>query len=379
MPRPESTSGWAHWGLACLLLVIALVLGLAPGLGQGPRPLLAEPYLSLRTGLKCSQCHVNRTGGGGRNGFGSAWAQTALPWRTVEMRDRRLNDWIAVGTDFRGRASVLARRPRSTPNAPRTAFDVTEAQVQVEARFIPGVLALYIDETIGPGGASTREAFGLVERLPFNGYAKAGRFMPPFGWRLWDDEAFIRSQTGFTYQTPDVGVELGVEPGPLSWSMAVTNGSFAPTEANSGKMVTSRGALVYRAFRAGASGSVNYGTDIRRGSYGGFGGFSLGPLVLLGEADWVTDSFETTDRKTEQFVGYIEGDLALVKGWNVRIAYDYHDPNLDRPEDHRIRWRGGLEVFPISFVHVSASYVRLDNAGDPNDRDVINLVGHLHF
>ncbi|MHC4235924.1 MAG: hypothetical protein ACYSUQ_12475, partial [Planctomycetota bacterium] len=66
----------------------------------------AEPWIAVRTGLKCSVCHVNRTGGGGRNDFGSAWAQTTLPIKTYPIRSRRLNDWAAIGFDLRAVGSA---------------------------------------------------------------------------------------------------------------------------------------------------------------------------------------------------------------------------------------------------------------------------------
>jgi hypothetical protein len=135
-----------------------------------------EPYLAVRTGLKCSACHVNRTGGGARNDFGIAFAQTQLPARNqgYEFRNRLLNDWLSVGADVRVLASGTV-----TEATPRTSIDTDKANIMLEARVIRRVLALYIDETVGPGRASARELFALVEDLPLNGYAKAGKFLLP--------------------------------------------------------------------------------------------------------------------------------------------------------------------------------------------------------
>jgi hypothetical protein len=137
----------------------------------------AEPWIAVRTGLKCSVCHVNRTGGGGRNDFGSAWA--------YPIRSRRLNDWAAIGFDLRAVGSAALSKPDAAPETPTTQMEITEAQVQLEARFISNILALYIDQTVGPDRAFTREAFGLAEwRGNVPGYAKVGKFLLPYGWRL---------------------------------------------------------------------------------------------------------------------------------------------------------------------------------------------------
>lgn len=334
-----------------------------------------EPHLAIRMGLKCSACHVNRSGGGGRSAFGSVYAQTQLPMRSTAVRNRALNDYLALGWDVRTVVSANVSR-----RSPQTAIDLEEANAYLEARLIDRVLALYVDETLGPGRADVREAFALVEQLPLNGYAKTGKFLLPYGLRLQDDLEFIRQQTGFTYDTPDQGIEVGIEPGPLSWFVAVTNGTAGAAEGNDGKQVTSSAALVFRDFRLGASGSYNEAEGpARRRVIGGFGGVRLGPLSLLGETDLIEDR-SATGVEVEQVAGYVAGDLLLAKGLNAKVTYGYFDKSRAILEDERVRWRFGLELFPVGFARVAAFYtadIWIPQATTDGDR--VSLEFHLHF
>ena len=333
-----------------------------------------EPYLAIRMGLKCSQCHVNRTGGGGRNAFGNVWAQTQLPIVTMDLRSRNLNDWIAVGFDVRAQFSAAV-----SSADPQTAFEIPEAQVQIEGQLVPGLLTVYVDQTIGPERAYTREAFGMLQWRPARGYVKAGKLLLPFGWRLWDDRAHIRSETGFTYLTPDLGIEIGIEPGPLSWSVMVSNGSAGGAEGDSQKMITSSAVIVQRAFRVGASASHNAAATFRRNIFGGFGGFQLGPVSVLGEADWI---LERTDAQSDrrQFIAYAERNLWATRGVNAKVTYGYHDPDLDVPENQRIRMRFGIEVFPVPSLQLAAFYELIDDIPQvTTDTDRVILEAHIHF
>ncbi|UCF40062.1 MAG: hypothetical protein JSW43_10000 [Gemmatimonadota bacterium] len=346
----------------------------------------AEPYLALRTGLKCSHCHVNRTGGGGRNGYGSVWSQTQLPMRTFDVRTRNLASWVAIGLDFRGAFDAAL----TSGVEPRTAFAVKESQVQLEAQLIDDILTFYLDQTVEPDRAKAREVFGMAAWRPLNGYAKVGKFLLPYGWRLWDDQEFIRSATNFTYATPDVGVEVGIEPGPLSWAVSVTNGSFSGTESNGAKLVATNAVLTFRRWRVGASAARNAEPGARREIVGAYAGFSVGPLVFLGETDFVFDSFDdTTSTDRDQVLAFVEGDWLITRGLNLKATYGFQDPSASiragvggQPGDQgdrRTRARVGLEAFPVPFVQLSGFWVRWNEAVDADDRDVITLEAHVYF
>ncbi|MEO6057821.1 MAG: hypothetical protein ABIQ49_13380 [Gemmatimonadales bacterium] len=333
-----------------------------------------EPWIAIKTGLKCSACHVNRSGGGARNDFGSVYAQTRLTWAPGDVKSRALTEFLSLGLDFRLKASGTL-----SESNPRTAIDLDEAQVYLEARLVRDRIAVYIDQTVGPNRAVARELFALIEKLPWNGYAKAGKLLVPYGLRLKDDEEFVRAETGFNYDTPDQGVELGVEPGPWSAVLALTNGSVGAPENNSGKLASAVVSYIRSRYRIGLSGSRNTGDGVRRDAYGGFGGLRLGPVGILGEADFVEDRLPQSAPR-RQFLGFVEGDLALRPGLNAKLTYGYQDRNRDVSEDQRVRWRFGLEAFPNPFLQLSGFYVLDEDIPQATgDLDRIFLELRLHF
>jgi hypothetical protein len=145
--------------------------------------------------------------------------------------------------------------------------------------------------------------------------------------------------------------------------------------------------VVTRRFRVGASAAHNSSSNSKTNILGAYAGVNVGPVTVLGETDFVFDSFESEEtRDRDQFIAYLEGDIWVRKGVNVKISHGYHQPTAairakptDTPEDERTRTRAGVEVFPLSFLQVSAYFTRLDNAGDGNDLDRLSVEAHLHF
>ena len=357
-----------------LMVLGGAALGLLVTLVPSSVSASEEPYLSVRTGFRCSQCHTNRTGGGGRNQFGSIYAQAFLPVWKKPFQGRSLSPMVAVGGNVRfvGSGTISDSSPRST-------FGISEANVQVEVRLIPDVLAFYVDEIVGPGSATAREAFAIVEELPLDGYVKVGKFLLPYGLRLLDDNEFIRQRTGFNYATPDQGVELGIEPGPLSLFVSITNGTQGGEENNSDKQVTATGALIFPSFRIGGSASRNDGPGARRDVVGGFGGFNLGRLTVLGEVDYIRDT-PSGGEEVEQLAAYVEGDFYAARGLNAKVTYGFLDPRADIGENGRTRMRIGLEAFPIPFLQISTFYTRLEDIPQSTtDLDLLSLEFHAYF
>ena len=347
------------------------VMGSSPVTSSSGR--VSEPHLAIRLGLQCSQCHINRTGGGGRNDFGSLFGQTQLPLRTSAVRARTADQWLTVGGDLRVLASGTFRE-----STPRSAVSIEEANIQVSARLVPDVLTLYVDESVGAGGAFAREMFALVDVLPANGYVKAGKFLLPYGYRLPDDAEYIRSRTGYTYATPDQGVEVGMQSGAMSLAVAITNGTQGAPEIDDGKQVLGMASFVFPGFRVGASAARNESDAGRRDVVGAFGGVRLGRLVGLGEVDLIRDRIGAGDVK--QLAGYVEADLLARQGINFKATYGYLDPNRSIEENGRVRGRVGVEVFPVSSLRVSAFYLMLkDIPQAQTDLDRWNLEMYVHF
>ncbi len=338
-------------------------------------PVAAEPYLSVRTGLKCSQCHTNVTGGGNRTAFGAIFAQTQLPMRAAgTVVGKGLTDFLSVGFDMRFQASGTF-----SESTPRTTLGLEEAQAYVAASLLQDRIVLYIDQTVGPDRAVAREAFGMVRQLPGNAYVKAGKFVLPYGLRLQDNAEYIREVTGFTFFSPDQGVEAGLEPGPLTVSVALTNGTASAAENDNGKQLSSNAAVIFRHWRVGISAARNSTAENRRDVVGSYAGVGFGSLTLLGEVDYLRDAPAQGDA-VRQIMVFGEADILLTRGLNAKVTYGYLDKNLDVAEDQKVRARFGLEFFPVAFVHFASFYTMLaDIPQATSDIDRWSIEGHLLF
>ena len=387
--RLGSRPGPLPSALAAVLLVI-ISLG-----GRGAR---AEPAFAVRTGYRCSQCHFNRTGGGLRNSFGSLYLQTVLPQRQLHWREggnllpADPDARFTIGAD--GRFQWLNIAP---PRGARvSSLEIPEANIYAEGRLVPGWLSVYLDAKGGPGGASARELFALLSAQKWNAYLKAGKFLLPFGWRLPDDSAYIRQFTSFSYLTPDIGLEMGIEPGRWSAHLAITNGTAGGSENNRSKQFSFLGVRRFSIWRVGLSGSNNIGSGVRTTQAGLLGGANFGRLTLLGELDgreehgrlapaegMTAGPVEVATR--HQLIALLEADLLVSRGIDIKFTHDWIDPDRNVRTDSRVRDSVGVEYIPYPFLQLRVFYRRSDGpppsvTGFEGSRNKqVDLEAHMFF
>jgi len=340
----------------------------------------AEPYLAIQEGYKCSKCHVNMTGGGKRTDFANVYVQTRLAhtfldWQRLgskpdknEEKDNpvktdsqssffsgRLNEYIAIGGDFRG----LFEAAKPPGRAATETFSQRKQNIYLEIGLIPERVTFY--QTLAEGG-DAREIFGLLtgelKGEPY--YFKVGQFFLPFGLRLQDDTAFTRSATGFTYGTTDVGLEVGFEPGPWTLHVAASNGTGSSLETNRAKRLTASAAYVHKRFRLGGSFTTNKGAQNAATVIGSIhGGAQFGRVGILAEAAVIDDSVD------EQRVSIVELNLLLARGHNLKFSYEYYDPSSAVFQNARERFSLVYEPFLNQFTQFRVG-VR-DNRGIPQN------------
>ncbi|MFQ6607916.1 MAG: hypothetical protein ACE5EE_05185 [Fidelibacterota bacterium] len=335
------------------------------------RSIYAEPYIAIRTGFKCSQCHVNLTGGGKRTDLGNIFTLKFLPFHFIKTSQPvifspQLSRTVSVGANLRIYNSItygyIDTSGILTPDD--YLLDITEGNIYMEVRLIPEVLTLYFDQMVSPNPGN-REAFGILQGLPFNGYIKTGKILLPYGLRLWDDNVFIREATGFNYSSPELAGEMGFEPGNFSISSAITSDQFS--------------GLAYWIRKHGRVGfSWQKATDgSKLFMLGSFVGFHAGRFTFLSELDRIQFS------NIKQQVYFAELDFLLVRGSNFKLSYNLLDRNLNVPidRDGQERITLGWEVFPIQFFQFSIYYHfnRFIPQNISLNRDMLEIELHFFF
>ena len=340
----------------------------------------AEPYLAVQQGFKCIQCHVNPTGGGLRNVFGNAFAQTQLPAHHIDSGDQawlgEVAKFLAVGGDVRADASRTDVPHQRAINQ----FDVEEARIYLDVSPIPERLSIYVDERVAPGAANNMEVYARYWTANHQWYVKAGQMYLPFGLRLEDDSAFTRQVPGINMTTPDSGIEIGWESAAWSAQFAVSNGTAGAPENDNGKQFTSQAVYVTSLWRLGAAISIDNADVGNRDVYGILAGLKTGPIAWLAEADLIADrSFPEGERKLAS--GLLEGNWRVRQGHNLKVTAELFDPDRAVKEDQQTRWSVIYEYTPIQFLQLRAGVRRYDGIpqNDLQNRKLYLLQLHGFF
>jgi hypothetical protein len=358
-----------------------------------------EPHFAVREGYKCSQCHVNITGGGKRNGFGLIYTQTTLPATIISFESlqklagslvspdagtfvgSRVANFLSLGGDLRvENRTTFESGSGANQVDTRNEFNLTEAELYIEANLLRDFLTFYLDQRLGPGGSSSREIFGLL-RFPqlLDFYIKGGRMLLPYGWRLFDDSAFIRSRTGINYATPDTGVEFGFQPGRFTLNVAITNGTGGGAEDNLFKQITTRASVVFRHWQVGWSFAYNDAPVARRIMYGPFAGLTFGRLTLLGEVDVIEDRDAETGDTITQVAAFTSLNFLIIRGVNFKFSYEYLDPDTDVASNTRTRLVFGLEPFITQFFQLRLFYRRNESIPQRPSENADELFLEMHI
>jgi hypothetical protein len=316
----------------------------------------AEPYLAVQQGFKCSQCHVNPTGGGLRNTYGDVFAQTLLPAKHIDTGadtwTGALNSFISIGGDLRYDAEVDQVRNQSSTQQ----FDLQQARVYLDAQVIPNRLMVYVDELVAPGGATNREAYGLFWSENHDWYIKAGQMYLPFGLRLQDQTAFVQEVSQIDMTTPDKGVEVGWLRGAWDAQSAVSNGTAGGAVTSDGKQYSLQLQYVQPVWRLGVAANENDASSAgTRDAFALFGGFKTGPIAWLAEADIVDDqTLAVGDHKSA--AGLLEANWLIARGNNLKVTAEQYYPNTSVHHNGEARWSLVYELTPIQFVQLRLGF-----------------------
>ncbi len=337
---------------------------------------VAEPYLAVQTGYKCIACHVNPTGGGMRNAFGDLFAQNVMaargpPAGAPVWTGQLLPDILRIGGDLRADWSRT-----TTPQSPtQQQFALEQMRMYADLSVIPNQLGVYVDEGVAPGAAQTMEAY-IRYGDTSDWYLKAGRFYLAFGWRLQDQTSFVRQVTGINMNAPDNGLELGLEREHWEAQLDLTNGA-ANAQSGSGYQVTGQIIRTQSIWRLGIAGSFTQSSAGNREMSGLFAGLRTGPVAWLGEADLVRQAGYPDGTRTMTPM-LAEMDWALHKGHNLKLTYEFYDPELSVPNNAQTRWSAVYELTPIPFLQARAGFRRYQGIPQNNVQNQTFSFVELH-
>ncbi len=369
---------------AQLILILAAV--------AAPAAANAYPQYQLATGAaRCNQCHFAPAGGGLLSGYGRDEAGDTISARGDGAFLHGLWEppkWLALGGDWR--TAAMLNDVGNHDGAEMAVFPMQldlYQHVQFKA-FSLTLIEGYIGNVRPEQGTFPLSAFAsrehyLMWRPKTQGiYARAGRFMPPFGLRLPEHPAFVRRHLGFHTLEETYGAGGGYVVN--GWEVHGT--LFMPDFLRPVENPET-GASVYYERRLGRSAAV--GGQLRYGAGDDFSRLTVGAigkkyldkwdLMLMGEVDVVRKMLDvSTGGDVSQLATYLSATYFIRRGLEARLAWERWDHDLAVRDLAQDGFSGQLQWFPIAHVEVMLYLRAILNDGD-NTANLAMLQLHYYL
>ena len=331
-----------------------------------------------------------------RQTFGVQYGRETLPVPTwseefgLDDFSTKLSDVVSIGADFRT-VYFYQQNPDtgSPPNSVKAsnAFFQMQGNLDLNFRLAKRVVVYLAKGLYSSDTYNDFEVFGLLSILPANGYIKIGKFVPNYGTKMDDHRIYIRNYTGFSpeFTRPELtGAEVGFLPGPIS----VTTGLFNAVDGfglgtGNNKAVLGR---VEGMFKLAEEVHLGVGANVftrknavgdRNTLYGGFGSLSYENLTILGEADLMEQS--VAGSTITGIVTFVEGDYVITPGFDIKLGYDFYDPDRNLKTGSKSRYTVGFECFPIAGVEVRPLYHFVKDLPTDLKNDEAELMIHFYL
>ncbi|MFQ6609790.1 MAG: hypothetical protein ACE5D7_03205 [Fidelibacterota bacterium] len=353
----------------------------------------AVPRFSLENGASCNLCHVNPTGGGQRNNYGSTiFSFLDLPHDSPENDpwDGTINDFIKIGGEFRIQSLIHENDngDMAVPIFPMQA-DLTT--------FISPVDNFSIYGNIQLAGGGLNDFWGMYSGFPGETWLRFGRFVPDFGLKLDDHTAFIRGgNIRLTHGLSDEGLffsptllPTGIEIGTKIWNgFRLTSGIFNSfveggdpnygfNERISDKFYSFKANWVKSYFEIlHTMNAVSILKESSISAIGISGGISINHFSWQYEFDRVRNAFQDM---TSSLAVFHEFSFSPVQGFSILGRYEFFDPDRNNASGAIKRFILGTEFFPRYGIQsiVQIRLIRTENISTNQAKP--ELLYQLHY
>ena len=327
----------------------------------------ALPRFAVQNGASCMVCHVNPTGGGLRNDYGSnVVALEELPFKRWQAKgdedwDGTVGDHLQVGGDFR----VQGIQYNDSDTTRKSAVFPMQAEVYayLELHKNAGMF------TKLSAKSSEWEFWGLFKVLPKNGWIKVGQTLPNYGIRLDDHTSFIRygntsnrtsvglAQEGLNLFWSPTGtkkpfmIELGLPFGNGFLFTASGGTPLIPISTDNSYEMKNFTSQLYFARSFGKFSpmfSVNFMKENDLSLMGIAGGISFSKFTWTFELDKAENLIDGKN----SYAYYDELAWEIKQGVHLIAKYDFFDPDEKLLTGAISRYTLGVELFPLNVLEV---------------------------